>query len=140
MKRPIEFYQDAWTLFNDDLRIVPGYQKAIDAFEASAIKHNTTLSGCMTNKSQALSHMKDDVKRKVEYIKGSELPSTIESINATRAIMKQPALNIEHHKQEIIDEIDSMIDNILCDGNQSITNNIKRTLKKAKQQAVAFKP
>lgn len=66
MKRPIEFYQDAWTQFNNDTRDVPGYTKAIDAFAASGKKHNVSLSGCMTNKTQALSHMKDDVKRKVE--------------------------------------------------------------------------
>lgn len=66
MKRPIEFYQDAWTLFNEDTRDVPGYRKALDAFASSADKHDVQMSGCMTNKTQALSHMKDDVKRKVE--------------------------------------------------------------------------
>ncbi len=64
-KRPIEFYQTAWDVFNADDREIYGYQKALDAFEAAGKKHNVTLSGCMTNKSQALSHMKDDVKHKV---------------------------------------------------------------------------
>ena len=67
MRRPLAFYQDAWTAFNADTRTgVYGYQKALDAFATSAAKHQVKLSGCMTNKSQALSHMKDDVKRKVE--------------------------------------------------------------------------
>lgn len=65
-KRPIEFYQHAWTVFNNDDRDVPGYRKALDAFKASGDKYSVKLSGCMTNKTQALSHMKDDVKRKVD--------------------------------------------------------------------------
>ena len=65
IKRPIEFYQTAWSTFNNDDRDVPGYQKAIDAFALAGWLHDVSLSGCMTNKSQVLSHMKDDVKRKV---------------------------------------------------------------------------
>ncbi len=65
MKRPTEFYQCAWETFNADKRDVFGYQKALDAFAFAANKYDVTLSGCMKNKSQALSHMKDDVYRKV---------------------------------------------------------------------------
>jgi hypothetical protein len=64
-KRPIEFYQSAWKEFNSDDRDVPGYQKALDAFASASKAHSVSMSGCMTNKSQALSHMKDDVRRKV---------------------------------------------------------------------------
>lgn len=65
MKRPIEFYQYAWETFNADTRNIFGYQKALDAFALAANKYDVTLSGCMKNKTQALSHMKDDVRRKV---------------------------------------------------------------------------
>lgn len=67
VKRPIEFYRDAWNQFKNDQRDVPGYQKAIDAFAQAGKKHNVPLSGCMTNKKQALSHMKDDVRDKIQY-------------------------------------------------------------------------
>ena len=65
-KRPIGFYKQAWDTFNADTRDVPGYQKALDAYAEAGKTWNVQLSGCMTNKTQALSHMKDDVKRKVE--------------------------------------------------------------------------
>lgn len=66
MKRPIEFYQCAWGVFDADKRDVFGYQKALDAFAFAANKYDVTLSGCMKNKTQALSHMKDDVYKKVQ--------------------------------------------------------------------------
>lgn len=67
--RPIKFYQTAWDKFQqltakDDGRTQT--DKALEAFQYASDKFpDVQLSGCMKNRGQALSHMKDDVKKKV---------------------------------------------------------------------------
>jgi hypothetical protein len=69
-KRPLEFYKTAWEKFtklrHDDTDDRTQTDKALEAFQYAGQQFpDVQLSGCMTTRSYALSHMKDDVKRKV---------------------------------------------------------------------------